>query len=103
MKQLLCLLLALLCLAALTTTAFADLILPPDWPGETYEFTVDLTSPTLSADDLVAARSETVPATEAPAAPQAGGTSLTVLFLVIGPVIVAAALVLFFLLRKKAK
>ena len=50
MKKLLCLLLALLCLAALTTTAFADLIFPPEeWTGESYEFTADSTLPMTSA------------------------------------------------------
>ena len=102
MKKLLCLLLALLCLAALTTTAFADLIFPPEeWTGESYEFTADSTLPSLSAEDLAAARSETAPATGAPAAPQADGGGNLLLYLGIGAAALAAALVLFFLLRKK--
>ena len=104
MKKLICLLLVLLCLAALTTTAFADLIFPPQSrTEETYESTADSTSPSLSAEDLAAARSETVPATEAPAGPVSGGGSYLFLYLGIGAAAVAAALALFFLLRKKAK
>lgn len=102
MKKLICLLLALLCLAALTTTAFADLIFPPEeGTGETYEFTADSTSPSLSAEDLAAARSETVPATEAPAESSAGASNPIALYLGIGAAALGAALVLFFLLRKK--
>ena len=89
MKKLLCLLLTLLLCAALITPVFADLILPPEIentvPAETLSGQLEPTSLAVKQ----------VPAS-------AGSVSPTILYLAIGVLVLAAALVLFLLLRKKA-
>ncbi len=105
MKKLICVLLALLCCAALTTTAFADVILPPAWagngntddPGAIEIIPVD----GLAADQTDPAAAPA--ATEAPAAEPAGANNPAILYLGIGVAAAAAALALFLLLRKKPK
>ena len=90
MKKLLCLLLALLLCTALITPVFADIIMPSQpenpVPAETLSGQLEVGSQAVK---------------QAPAS--ASSVSPTVLYLVIGALVLAAALVLFLLLRKRAK
>ena len=101
MKKLIRLLAVLLCLAALAMPVFADVILPPS----------DIVQPEPTVDDQAKKETKATDAavkdTEA-ASDAAGKTEnapekpdQTVLYVVIGAVVIAAAIALFFLLRKK--
>ena len=89
MKKLLCLLLALLLCSALITPVFADVILPPQSENP-------VPAETLSGQLDAASQANKVPAA-------ASSVSPTVLYLVVGALVLAAALVLFLLLRKRVK
>lgn len=90
MKKLLCLPLALLLCAALIMPVFADIILPPE---------IENTVPAETLSGQLEVASQAVK--QAPAS--ASSVSPTTLYLAIGFFVVATALALFLLLRKKAR
>ena len=105
MKKLLCLVAAVLCCVVLATTAFADIILPPDWtvngnPEDTGAIEI------IPVDGLATDQTDPAAApaaTEAPAADNSGANNPALLYLGIGAAAAAAAAALFLLLRKKPK
>ncbi len=99
MKKLIRLLVVLLCLASLAMPVFADVIVPSD-----------LVNPEVSVDDQATKATKAEPETTAAADDAAEKTEnaspnadRTLLYVVIGVVVIAAAIALFFLLRKKGK
>ncbi len=98
MKKLFSLLAVLLCLSVLAVPVFADLIVPPD-AFETEATTAPATTETVTEAAETAA--ELVKTAAEPAA--SSGPNRTVLYLVIGVAVLAAAFVLYKLLRKPAK
>lgn len=100
MKKLFSLLAVLLCLSVLAVPVFADLIVPPD-AFETEATTAPATTETVTEAAETAA--ELVKTAAEPAASASSGPNRTVLYLVIGVAVLAAAFVLYKLLRKPAK
>ncbi|MBR3076674.1 MAG: hypothetical protein IKO68_05155 [Oscillospiraceae bacterium] len=108
MKKLLCLLLTLLCCAALAAPVSADLILPPDSTLEagSIEFTapLDIVSPNESTAEQ---KEAAPPAATKAVAPSPGQTEAetvpTTLYLAVGVLVLMVGFLLSRLLRKRDK